>query len=77
MAVRQSNLLGHPVSAGHRSISMILPRDEAFLSVSTHACDVSFMHASVAIITAILRSSLFCMVDLFCRGKSSCSSGAA
>jgi hypothetical protein len=41
------------------------------------ACDVYFVHVLVAISTAILRSSLFCIVDLFCRGKSSCSSDAA
>jgi hypothetical protein len=41
------------------------------------ACDVSFVYAFIAISTAILRSSLFCMVDLFFRGKSSCSSDAA
>jgi hypothetical protein len=38
------------------------------------ACDVSFVHVLVDISTAIFRSSLFCMVDIFCRGKSSCSS---
>jgi hypothetical protein len=40
-------------------------------------CDVSFVHVFVAITNAILRSSLLCMVDLFCWGKSSCSSDAA
>jgi hypothetical protein len=29
------------------------------------ACDVYFLHVFVAISTDILRSSLFCMVDLF------------
>jgi hypothetical protein len=32
---------------------------------STMACDVSFVHASVAISTAILRSSLFCKFHRF------------
>jgi hypothetical protein len=41
------------------------------------ACDVSFDHALFAISMAILRSSLFCMFDLFFRGKSYCSSHAA
>jgi hypothetical protein len=41
------------------------------------ACDVSFVHAFVAISTAILSISLFCKLDRFCRGKSSCSSNAA
>jgi hypothetical protein len=36
------------------------------------ACDVSFVHAFVAISIAIFTSSLFCKFDLFCRGKSSC-----
>jgi hypothetical protein len=31
------------------------------------ACDVSFVHVFVV---DILSSSLFCIVDLFCRGKS-------
>jgi hypothetical protein len=43
---------------------------------SIMACDVSFVHAFVAISTAILMSSLFCKFDRFCRGKSSCSSDA-
>jgi TM2 domain-containing membrane protein YozV len=33
------------------------------------AYDVSFVHAFVAIGTAILSSSLFCKLDRFCRGK--------
>jgi hypothetical protein len=41
------------------------------------ACGVSFVHVFFAISTAIFRSLLLCMVDLFCRGKSSCSSDAA
>jgi hypothetical protein len=41
------------------------------------ACDVSFLHPFVAISMAILRSSLFYIFDLFCRGNSSCSSDAA
>jgi hypothetical protein len=44
---------------------------------SIMACYVSFIHAFVAISTAILISSLFCKLDRFCRGKSSCSSDAA
>jgi hypothetical protein len=47
---------------------------------SIMVCDVSFVHAFVAISMAILRSSLFCkfdLLDLFCRSKSSCSSDAA
>jgi hypothetical protein len=43
---------------------------------SIMACDVSFVHAFVAIGMAILRISLFCMFYLFYRGKSSCSSDA-
>jgi hypothetical protein len=33
------------------------------------ACDVSFVHVFIAIRIAILSSSLFCIVDLFYRGK--------
>jgi hypothetical protein len=44
---------------------------------SIRACDVSFVHAFVAISTAILSSSSFCKVDRFCRGKSSLSLDAA
>jgi hypothetical protein len=40
------------------------------------ACDVSFAHAFIAIMIAILSSSLFWIVDLFCRDKSSLSSDA-
>jgi hypothetical protein len=35
------------------------------------ACDVSLEHALVAIMIAILNSSLFCDVDRVCRGRSS------
>jgi hypothetical protein len=35
------------------------------------ACDVTLEHALVAIMIAILRSSLFCEVDRFCKGRSS------
>jgi hypothetical protein len=38
---------------------------------SIMACDVSFVHAFVAISTPILSSSLFCKLDWFCKGKSS------
>jgi hypothetical protein len=34
-------------------------------------CDVSVEHALVAIMIAILRSSLFCEVERFCKGRSS------
>jgi hypothetical protein len=44
---------------------------------SIMACDVSFVHAFVAVSKAILSSSLCCKLDRFCRGKSSCSSDAA
>jgi hypothetical protein len=44
---------------------------------SIRACAISFIHALVAISTAIVSSSLFCKVDRFCRGKSSWSSDAA
>jgi hypothetical protein len=44
---------------------------------SIMACDVSFVHGFIAISMAILRSLLFCNFELFCRGKSSCSSDAA
>jgi hypothetical protein len=40
---------------------------------SVMECDVYFVHAFVALSMAILRSSLFCKFDLFCRGKSFCS----
>jgi hypothetical protein len=40
------------------------------------ACYISFVHAFVAIRIAILSSSLFWIVDLFCRGKSLSSSDA-
>jgi hypothetical protein len=33
------------------------------------ACDVSVEHELVAIMIAILNSSLFCDVDQFCRGR--------
>jgi hypothetical protein len=33
------------------------------------ACDVSLEHALVAIMIAILRSSLFSEVDRFCKGR--------
>jgi hypothetical protein len=35
------------------------------------ACDVSVEHVLVAIMIAILRSSVFCDVDRFWRGRSS------
>jgi hypothetical protein len=35
------------------------------------ACDVSEEHALVAIMIAILRSSLFYEVDRYCKGRSS------
>jgi hypothetical protein len=41
------------------------------------ACDVSFVHAFVAISTVFLSSLLFYKLDRFCRGKSYCSSDAA
>jgi hypothetical protein len=44
---------------------------------SIMACDVSFVHAFVAIRMAILSSSLFFNFDQFCNGKSSLSSDAA
>jgi hypothetical protein len=44
---------------------------------SNMACDVSLVHAFVAIRIAILRSSLFCKFERFCSGKSSLSSDAA
>jgi hypothetical protein len=43
---------------------------------SIMACDVSFVHAFVAIRVDILSSSLFCKFDRFCNGKSSLSSDA-
>jgi hypothetical protein len=43
---------------------------------SIMACDVSFVHAFVAISKAILSSLLFYKLDRFCRGKPSCSSDA-
>jgi hypothetical protein len=44
---------------------------------SIMACDVYFVHAFVAINTAILSSSLFSKLDRFCRGKSLLSLDAA
>jgi hypothetical protein len=38
---------------------------------SIMACDVSVEHVLAAIMLAILRSSVFCDVDQFCRGRSS------
>jgi hypothetical protein len=43
---------------------------------SIMACDVSFVHACVAISMDNFRSSVFCKFDLFCSGKSSCPSDA-
>jgi hypothetical protein len=40
------------------------------------ACDVYFVHAFVAIRIAVFSSSLFWIVNLFCRGKLSLSSDA-